>query len=213
MAKRQDAVDLDEKWRLLLGEASVRLVSDWFAATSLWTCPEVARAVPLVFPKTRRLHSGEPFRSEVNGLIVWRNEPAAAAFWKAYGVSLGGNSPRSYKNAEISHVYEESAHHPEHYTRLANLVAVPRALVSLSEWAPVRDLLKWKSWDLYGYSGPTGQSPTRPGYVPAEWPGVKRFQPTELTTVIARMSRLNAERPAHTPRRPPEPGTVPDGSM
>jgi hypothetical protein len=201
MAKRVDAVDLDADLLKLIGGAGVRIVCDWMAATSLWTNPEVYRQVQVIHPQTRRLSGSEVFRSEVSGLIVWRNEPAASAFWKAYGVSLGGSSPRSFKSAHLCHIYEKSAHHPEHYTNLANLVAVPGALDSFTEWKPIRDLLKWRSFELYGYRGPSGESPPKPPYVPEHWPGVKALTAAEVAATVERLRRLQFEQPGYIPRR------------
>ena len=138
MAKREAAVDLDTSLREVVGDAGLRSVCDWIAATSLWTNPDVYRQVQVIHPHTRRRSASESFRSEVAGITVWRNEPAANAFWKAYGVSLGGASPRAFKKSRLCHIYEGSAHHPEHFTNLANLTAVPKALESFTEWEPIR---------------------------------------------------------------------------
>lgn len=174
---------------------------DWIAATSLWTNPEVYRQVQVIHPHTRRLSGGEKFRSNVDGLTVWRNEPAANAFWKAYGVSMGGSSPRSYRNARLCHIYEQSAHHPEHFTNLANLTAVPKALESFTEWEPIRRLLKWRAFELYGYRGPAGESPSKPAYVPDRWPGIKPLTESAVTATVERLKTIRLKHPGHVTRR------------
>jgi hypothetical protein len=201
LAKRADAIDLNEKLHQLIGADGRRLIFGWVASTSLWTNPEVYRQIQVIHPDTRRLSGKEAFRSNVAGKFVWRNEPPANAFWKAYGVSLGGSSPRSYKRVHLCHIYENSAHHHEHYTNLANLVAVPAALDSFTEWEPVRDLLKWKSYSLYAYRGPAGQAPSKPAYVPTDWPGIKVLTEAQVTATVSRLQRIRFERPGHTPRR------------
>lgn len=201
MAKRKDAIDLDRNVEEIAGDKGIRLLSDWIAATSLWTCPAVYREIQVIHPRTRRLSGGESFRSDVDGLTVWRNEPAANAFWKAYGVSMGGSSPRAYRNATLCHIYEQSAHHPDHYTNLANLTAVPKALASFTEWAPIRQLLKWHAFELYGYRGPAGESPSRPTYVPENWPGVKGMTDEEVEATVIRLKRIRSEHPGHVTRR------------
>ncbi len=201
MAKRRDAIDLDQKVEEIAGDEGLRMLCNWIAATSLWTNPEVYRQIHVIHPRTRRLSGREVFRSEVDGNRVWRNEPAANAFWKAYGVSLGGSSPRSFKNIRLCHIYEQSAHDPGHFTNLANLTVVPKALESFTEWEPIRKLLKWQAFQLYGYRGPAGRSPSKPDYVPDAWPGVKTMTVQEVGTTVDRLKRIRAEHPGHiTPR-------------
>ncbi len=201
MAKLASAVNLDERLHALMGSDGVRLVSNWIAASSLWTNPDVYRGIQVIYPQTRRLSGKEVFRSQISGLTVWRNEPAKDAFWTAYGVSMGGTSPREYDRAHLCHIYEQSAHHPEHYTNLGNLVVVPDALDSFTEWSPVRNLLKWRSFELYSYRGPAGVSPSRPSYVPTTWPGVKELDSEQVAATVERLARMRREHPSYTPRR------------
>lgn len=202
MAKREDAVDLDRQLAEVAGPHGLRVLSDWIAATSLWTDPEVYKQIQLVYPRTRRRHSGEEFRAEVEGFTVWRNEPAARAFWRARGVSTGGaGSPRDFRNSHLCHIYEASAHDPDHYTNLANLVAVPRALAYVTEWSPIRKLLQWNAFQLYHYRGPRGASPSKPSYVPVPWPGVKKLTAGELQAVVSRLKRARSEHPNFASQR------------
>jgi hypothetical protein len=202
MAKRKDAIDLDREWQESAGQDGVRIISDWLARSSIWVDPEVYREVQVVFPRTRRLRPKEKFRSVgLDGLAVWRNEPAAFAFWKACEVSTGGSSPRSIKHGVVCHLYEDSTHDPQHFTNLANLTAVPKALESFTEWEPIRSLLKWKAFELFGYRGPHGTSPARTAYVPVSWPGVRQLDPIRRTDVVRRLTRLRDERPGYIPRQ------------
>lgn len=201
MSKRADAVDLDAVWSQSVGDAGLATIFDWIALTSLWTDRNVCRSIGVVHPRTRRRHANEEYRTEVDGIVAWRNEPAANAFWKARGVSLSGSSPRGYRNAVLCHIYENSAHDPQHFTHLANLTVLPRAVSSLTEWTPVRNLLKWMSFTFYGYLGPAAEPIDRPIYVPPQWPGVPELSAEGANEGITRLSRLKAERPRHIPRQ------------
>ena len=145
MAKDENAHDLDEFVQHSLGRDGIKPIIDWVARFSYWVDPEVVKAVPVVFPKTRRARPKEQKRSVIDGVSVWANEPASKAFWTAYGSHPATHTPSDYRNFVLCHIYEGSAHDPEHFTRLANLTVFPKCLESFSEWDPVRDVLKWHS--------------------------------------------------------------------
>jgi hypothetical protein len=202
MAKREDAVDLDRRLTRVVGRGGLRSLSNWIASTSLWTCPEVYLQIQIVYPRTRRRHSGEEFRSKVHGITVWRNEPAANAFWRAHGVPTGGGgSPRDFVNSHICHIYERSAHIPRHYSNLANLVAVPRALAYVTEWEPVRQLLKWKAYELYKYAGTHRARPRKPRYTPKRWPGVQQLDADGVERIVKRLQKARNLHPDFASRR------------
>lgn len=117
--------------------------------------------------------------------------------------------PRSFKRANLCHISEQSAHHPEYYTNLANLVAVPEALDSFTEWEPVRLLLKVHSYSSYGYRGPGGETPSKPEYLPDGWLGVKVLTEAEVVATVERLRRILSERPGHTQRRAQQGNAIP----
>ena len=83
--------------------------------------------------------------------------------------------PSRIRKAWVCHIYgdQDSARDPNHYTHLANLVAVPAALQSLTDSEVVRAVLKRKSYDAYGYTGPMGTTPPLPEAFPSRWPGLE----------------------------------------
>src|SRR2546425_2729924 len=126
MVKEVTAHDLDEMVLHSVGKEGLRVIVDWVARFSYWVSPQVYREVQVVYPKTRRRHSGEKDRSIIDGIGVWGNQPAASAFWKAFGESPAGHTPSNYRNFVLCHIYERSAHDTEHFTNLANLTVLPR---------------------------------------------------------------------------------------
>lgn len=201
MAKDENAHDLDEFVQHSLGLDGIKPILDWVARFSYWIDPRVVQEVPVVFPKTRRAKPKEVRRSIVDGIAVWANEPPGKAFWTAYGVRPASHTPSDYRHFILCHIYEGSAHNPDHYTHLANLTVFPECLESFSEWKPVRDVLKWHSYKLYGYSGPEGRIPGRPPYYPASWPGVKEFTPDRLKQVEEVLSDMRSRMPTYYSRK------------
>jgi hypothetical protein len=167
LAKDANALDLDELLHRDLSGRSVHLhdVIDLVARHSWWVSPHVYRTIQVVYPRTRRKSgTGEKRGNLVGRNIVWNNEPARDAFWFAVGKRLS-----EVKGFHVCHIYENGVHDPRHFTNLANLTAFPKALSSLSEWEPVQAVLKYHSFQLYRYKGPTRQAPRRPRYYPRVW--------------------------------------------
>jgi hypothetical protein len=201
MAKDENAHDLDELVQHSLGADGIKPIIDWVARFSYWIDPRVVQKVPVVFPRTRRAKPKEARRTIVDGVCVWENQPAGRAFWVAYGVHPSSHTPSDYSHFILCHIYERSAHDPAHFTHLANLTVFPRCLESFSEWDPVRDVLKWHSYRLYGYTGPSGQAPSEPRYYPAYWPGVKELRNQELIDVVGTLTAYRDKIPMYYARR------------
>lgn len=195
MAKQEYAHDLDEFVQHALGEEGIRTIVDWVTRFSYWVAPALYEEVRVVFPRTRRLRSGEEKRSVVDGVAVWANEPASYAFWKAFGADPTPYSPRKYRNFVLCHIYEGSAYDSSHFTNLANLTVFPRCLESFSEWTPIRAVLEWHSYKLYGYTGPKGVVPAEPSYYPSFWSGVSDLEPQEVHRLATRLRELGTSRP------------------
>ncbi len=70
MPKDENAHDLDEFVQHNLGREGIKPIIDWVARFSYWVDPEVVKAVPVVFPKTRRARPKEQKRSILDGVAV-----------------------------------------------------------------------------------------------------------------------------------------------
>ena len=190
MSKVENPEDLDKMVQHSLGKEGLRIIVDWVARFSRWVSPEVYREVQVVFPKTRRKHVPRERRGQVvDGVRVWENQPAREAFWQAYD-----DRSTRYRNYIVCHIYEGSAHLPDHFTNLANLVMLPKCLESFTEWIPIRGLLEWHSYCTYGYSGPDGEGLRQPDYYPAVWPGVRRLSSERVERIVADLKRKREKR-------------------
>lgn len=192
MVKDEYAHDLDEKVRHSLGREALRTIIDWVARFSYWVSPDIYREIQVGFPSTRRKHaSGERRGEMIQDIRVWENQPARDAFWRAFG-----DSPNRYRNYVVCHIYEGSPYLPEHFTNLANLTILPKCLDSFSEWEPVRAVLKWHSYAIYGYRGPAAVQPARPHYYPAHWPGISVLGPGDTSHVVSELKERRQRRPS-----------------
>lgn len=158
MEKILGTIDLNDLFKMTLNDPELRLkVFQLVIDNSLWVDPAIYMRIQVVFPRTVR-RSGKQKRGDVDGNnTIWNNEPAKWAFWNAIGLNYSG-----LKNSYICHIYEGSVTKPEHFTNLANLVAFPRAIQSLSEWSPINEILKYRSYELYNYTGPDNHAPEKP---------------------------------------------------
>lgn len=176
--------DLNVEFEARLTGEHQRMIIRWIAETARWVDPAIADAVPIVYPKTRRKRGEEKrgYRADED-LAVWRNEPAASACYRALNVAVNGATPKNVTGGRVCHIYGSSPVLPDHFTRLANLILVPKALESFTEWEPVRNVLKYRAWELYGYAGPSLDSPHRPASYPA-WPVSPELEPGIRTRVM-----------------------------
>jgi hypothetical protein len=163
------------------------------AEHSIWVGPRVARAVPVVFPKTARSVPGSGKIGRVEGGVrKWANQPAQEAIFDAMG-----SNQNEWRGQVVCHVYPLSPYNPQHYTRLANLFIVPESLSSFTEWGPVLEALKRHAYYLYGYKGPDGATPFSSGRA-LPW-----SRPVELTAgeerrVIAKLKHMRRTRPMYS---------------
>jgi hypothetical protein len=184
--------DLDQ-WLFTSIQGSAReenllsLVADF----SLWVPPPIVRLVGgAVYPKTRRVREGEKRNTLLpDGTRLWQNQAARHAFWTALEEPTDFDMPHNVRKAWVCHIYgdQDSARNPEHYTHLANLVALPGALQSLSDSESVRAILKRRSYDAYGYTGPLGTIPPVPEAYPSRWPGLNEAYPLEAAQRVAQV--------------------------
>jgi hypothetical protein len=180
------ASDLNEVLRVEWGESGMRMIFDLIARHSYWVSAKVYRAIHVVYPKARRRHAKERRGQVVDGIRLWYNEPAQRAFWMA----LGQHKP---KHSVICHIYEDSVGDPKHFTNLANMTALPTCLGSLSEWQPVQSILKYHSYRVFQYRGPSGKAPLEPSQYPTKWRNQKN--PPNLAEIVRKLRRQRRNRP------------------
>ncbi len=194
--KDKNAIDLNDLIFKGLSFSLVRNLLDLVAQNSWWVPPQVYERVQTVYPATRRRRSKETRRDVVNGIRLWTNEPAIAAFWMACG-----KRPQQVRNANICHIYEGSTYNPDHYTNLANLTALPECLESFSEWQPIAGVLKYHSFKLYRYTGPNGTgSIVEPEYHPTRWDHEVVLSSEQLDKVVTELEHQRITRPGYQRR-------------
>ena len=190
MVKHSNALDLNELLQHELGSAGLRPIFDLVAQNSWWVSPKVYRQIQVVYPKTRRKKGVLEKRGQViSGIRLWENQPASRAFWTALG-----QDPSKVKNFFVCHIYEGSAWDPNHFTNLANLTALPAGLQSLSEWEPVRELLKCHAFTVLGYKGPSGTEPHKPSYYPTVWRHQHDPDPIEVDIIVRKLREQASKR-------------------
>ncbi len=191
MVKDSNALDLDELLEHELKEVGLEPITDLIAQHSWWVPPKVYKEIQVVYPQTRRRRgTGEKRGDTIDGIRLWNNEPANYAFWTALGEQRD-----KVKNFYVCHIYEKSVWDPLHFTNLANLTAFPKSLQSLSEWRPIRDVLKYHSFSTYGYTGPGSVRPQRPIYYPNRWPHLSDTPSGRIEVVVKRLKEQTTTRP------------------
>ena len=198
MAKDPDATDLDAELEASLSDEEFRIIIGLIARHSRWVRPEVYEEVPVVYPRARRMVKGEAANfkgtrrkmDEKTGLMICDNTAASQAFWWARGTRR-----KKVKNFNVCHIYAGSVGYPEHFTNLANLTAVPKSLESMTEWGPVNAVLKRRSFELYGYTGPDGTTPAAPDLHRLPWRPIRPLKP--IPEIIQDLQKQRDRRPTY----------------
>ena len=198
MAKDPDATDLEAELKASLNDSQRRAVISLIAQHSWWVPPEVYEAVPVVYPRARRMMKGEAANfkkmrrtmDKKTRLMICDNTAASQAFWWALGTRR-----KKVKNFNVCHIYEGSVGYPEHFTNLANLTAVPKSLESITEWGPVNLILKRRSFGLYGYSGPNGEQPAQIDTRDLPWKEIEPFKP--ISEIVRDLEKQRENRPTY----------------
>lgn len=191
MVKDSNALDLEELLEHDLQDVGLKPIMDLVAHHSWWVSSKVYREVQVVFPQTRRKKGINEKRGDVvDGIRLWDNQPASHAFWMALG-----EDRRAVVNFYVCHIYEGSVWEPNHFTNLANLVAFPKCLQSLSEWRPVRMLLKYHSFRSFGYKGLGELEPSAPKYYPLPWRHQRDPSSADLKKIVTKLRGQREKRP------------------
>jgi hypothetical protein len=191
MVKDSNALDLEELLEHDLQDVGLKPIMDLVAQTSWWVSPKVYKEIQIVYPRTRRKKGINEKRGNIiEGICLWDNQPASHAFWMALG-----KDKNEVTNFYVCHIYEDSVWHPDHFTNLANLTAFPKCLQSLSEWRPVRELLKYHSYNSFGYEGPKGIDPPKPKYYPLIWQHQGNLTGKNIAAVIRKLKDQRNRRP------------------
>ena len=189
--KDSNALDLEELLQHDLQEEGLKPIMDLVSQQSWWVSPKIYREIQVVYPQTRRKRGVCEKRGQViEGVCLWDNQPASHAFWMAIG-----KDTQKVTNFYVCHIYEGSVWNPQHFTNLANLVAFPKCLQSLSEWEPVGQVLKYHSYLSFGYCGCDEVGPSKPKYYPMVWRHQDNSYSGDIEKIIKRLKEQRNKRP------------------
>jgi len=92
------------------------------------------------------------------------DSPTRAFLWS------NGMTHQQYSHVQFNHIYQLS-YDPEYYTSLANICVTPAFLSKLTDGNHrIQDLLKYRSYDLYGFVPMDEQCPLKPDcYGSLQW--------------------------------------------
>jgi hypothetical protein len=152
-------------------------LSRLIALVSIWVNPEVVQLLAPIdgiwYPKRRRANEGlrvagkrvERVRDVIDGITLDDNTYANTCFKRALGIQR-----KQFAGFNICHIWAGTAYDPRYFTQIANLVAIPSELASLTDHHHhVAASLKFRSWELYGWKPDKELAPVRPANYPNEW--------------------------------------------
>lgn len=187
--------DADIMLREALDKHNIHL-SVLVAETGLWANPEVHRILVAetgrasYFPKHRRYRPGQGERCGAvlrNGVRLDNNSLANHAIKQALGVG------KSAKGFETCHIWPNSCYDVRYHTAIANLVLLPRALASLSDYnAEVRQVLQYHALELYGWYPEKQAKPSKPNFYPTNWREPEPFTERIAKTIRRRIAAISS---------------------
>lgn len=142
------------------------------AETSLWASPIVHQflvqqtGTAALYPHIRRYkpHT-EKVGMGIDGIRLDDNSYANVAIKRAIGIERS-----KLVGFETCHVWPNTCYDERFHTAIANLVLLPRAIASLSDYDPeVQAALQYRAYELYDWY-PAGEvRPVRPSAYPNSW--------------------------------------------
>lgn len=155
-------LDGDEITSLDMFQSIEPRLIDIIAATAIWVSPDKISLNP-IYPDTKRGRAKEKGKI-IDGIRIDDNTYANVAIKKAISGSI------DFKNYMVCHIWPGTTYDERYHTLLANLVLIPRILANLSDYFnAVIDVLKYRSYELYGWHPEGTEVPQRPSYYPLVW--------------------------------------------
>jgi hypothetical protein len=152
-------------------------LSKLIALVSIWIDPKVVEMLAPVggvwYPQYRRANPGLRFEGKplervgqvIEGIILDDNTYANTCFKRALGIHR-----KQVIGFHVCHIWSGTAYNPRYFTQLANLVAIPRELSSLTDHHPhIVACLRFRSWELYRWKPDKDLSPVEPANYPKTW--------------------------------------------
>jgi hypothetical protein len=168
--------------------ALIALSAIWAPAEAHEACHDGCGGYASV-PNCKRKRHNEP-RGEVNGVIYDDNSRAnskmKAMVRKYYGVRL--------EEFTVCHVWPDTCYDVRYHTCLANLVYIPAAIHSLTDYdAHVEACLKYRAYELFGWKPEEEMVPVKPDNYPAVWLELPRCEASCKNTTASAQKCTEAQ--------------------
>jgi hypothetical protein len=166
--------------RTIVDQAAAELgvsLADLIALSSIWVAPEVFRILSPVsgvwYPDRRRANLGLRVQGKqiefvgqvIDGVTLDSNSYPNVAFKQALGFER-----QDFVGFHVCHVWPGTAYDIKCFANIANLVAIPAELSSLSDHhSDIVACLKFRSWELYGWKPEKEKAPAKPDRYPSRW--------------------------------------------
>lgn len=137
-------------------------IMDLIAKSSIWVECEKVQPGP-IFPEVKRGRSKDKGKI-INGIRIDDNTYANRALKEAISKGV------KFEDFEVCHIWPGTTYDERYHTLLQNLVLIPRVLAGLSDhMEEAIAMLKFRSWELYGWHPENQEIPQKPDYYPKEW--------------------------------------------
>lgn len=152
----------------LMDEALSRLginLVDLIAEVSVWASPQDVKLEP-IYPDKRRGPAKKKGK-QIDGIYIDDNTYANVAIKKAIGREI------HFENFHACHIWPGTVYDERYYSLIPNLVLIPKIIAGLSDhYKEVIDVLKYRSYELYGWYPSEEQVPQKPAYYPSNWTSI-----------------------------------------
>lgn len=192
-AERLEATDLVDKACSQLGYDLSALI----ALASIWIDPKVFEMLAPVggvwYPQHRRANLGLRFEGKpveevgqvIDGITLDYNTYANTCFKTALGVDR-----KQIIGFHVCHIWPHTAYDPRYFTQIANLVAIPRELSSLTDHhSHIVHCLKFRSWELYRWKPDKDLLPVEPVNYPKTWRPPFSLNEDARRSILRRLGR------------------------
>lgn len=171
--KNKIGIDGDKVLIEALDKLNINLV-ELVAETSLWASPKIVKELiektgtSTRFPNVRRKRGNEIKGDKIGEVRLDDNTYANSAIKEMLGFK--GENKKHLENMYTCHIYDETCYNEEYHTKIENLVLIPKAIAQLSDhYDDVKRVLKYRSYELYGWFLPEEGMPAKPLNYPNNW--------------------------------------------
>jgi hypothetical protein len=189
-----------------LGIYGGKNISALLEALTIWADPKTEAALPIWYPnffRSAKLHNSDKTPMYERGATIQKIEGNRRARW-AFRQSIGLSQDYSTPNWEVCHIWAAATRHdnnplidnPAYYSRLSNLVMMPKKLHERVDSDPeAQFMLRMCAYYLYGWVCPdhsVKDEATRvkddppPANYPASWPS--RSEPNTIPKTVVGMN-------------------------